>query len=165
MFCPTCGNALSQQLKYCNRCGANLATSDAMEAVEKRLNAYLDGLFWLTILGLGFIIGGMILMKKFQFSETFIAVFMVLSSAAFVVNFAINLREVQRLKRAAREGITQIEGRPTSELSLPPAHETLSALSSVTENTTRSLEEIQTPISEVKQHGRSAATLPNNPTG
>lgn len=164
MFCPTCGNALSQQLKYCNHCGANLATTEAFEAVEKRLNGYLDGLFWLTVLGLATIIGGMILMKKFQFSETLIVAYMVLSAAAFLVNFAINLREVQRLKRT-RAGDAQIAGRPTSELNLPPAHESLSALHSVTENTTRNLEEIETPIGEVKKHGRSAATLPNNPTG
>jgi hypothetical protein len=164
MFCPTCGNALSQQLKYCNRCGANLATTDAVRTVEKRLDEYLDGLFWITVFGLAFIIGGMLLLKKFQFSETLIVGYMVLSSAAFLVNFAINLREVQRIKRA-REGPDQIEGRTTSELSLPPARESLTALPSVTENTTRSLQEIHTPVSEVKKHGRSAATLPNNPAG
>ncbi len=164
MFCPTCGNALSQQLKYCNRCGANLATTDAVRAVEKRLDEYLDGLFWITVLGLAFIIGGMLLLKKFQFSETLIVAYMVLSGAAFLVNFAINLREVQRIKRS-KEGPVEIEGRTTSELNLPPVHDSLSALPSVTENTTRSLQEIQTPISEVKKHGRSAVTLPNNPTG
>ena len=26
MYCPTCGNEISVELKYCNRCGANLAT-------------------------------------------------------------------------------------------------------------------------------------------
>ncbi len=164
MFCPTCGNALSRQLKYCNRCGANLATTGELKSVEKRLDEYLDGLFWITVFGLAVIVGGMVLMKKLQFTETLIAAYMVLSSAAFLVNFAINLREVQRLKRD-REGPNQIEGSTTSELSLPPVHESLSALPSVTENTTRSLNEIQTPISEVKKHGRSAATLPNNPTG
>ena len=25
MYCPTCGNEISVELKYCNRCGANLA--------------------------------------------------------------------------------------------------------------------------------------------
>lgn len=141
MFCPTCGNALSQKLKYCNRCGANLATTDvvASKAVEKRLDDYLDGLFWLTVLGLAFIIGGMILMKKFQFSETLILAYMVLSSAAFLVNFAINLREVQRLKRFREEAIG-IGAGVTSELSLPPAD--FSTLASVTENTTRNLEKI-----------------------
>src|SRR4030081_2086327 len=24
MYCPTCGNEISVELKYCNRCGANL---------------------------------------------------------------------------------------------------------------------------------------------
>ncbi len=26
MYCPSCGNEISVELKYCNRCGANLAT-------------------------------------------------------------------------------------------------------------------------------------------
>lgn len=164
MFCPTCGTALSRQLKYCNRCGANLATTGALKSVEKRLDEYLDGLFWITVFGLAIIVGGMLLMKKLQFTEALIAAYMVLSSAAFLVNFAINLREVQRLKRE-REGTNQIEGRTTSELTLPPVRESLSALPSVTENTTRNLEVIETPIAEVKKHGRRAATLPNNPTG
>src|SRR5688572_12648639 len=112
MFCPTCGNEMSQQLKYCNHCGANLATTDAaaVKAVEKRLDDYLDGLFWLTVLGLGFIVGGMLLMKRFQLSDILILAFMVLSSAAFLVNFGINLREVQRLRRS-RERLQEVEGR------------------------------------------------------
>ena len=142
MFCPTCGNALSQQLKYCNRCGANLATTDTttLKALEKRLDEHLDGLFWITVLGLAVIIGGMLLMKRFQFSEALILAYMVLSSAAFLVNFAINLREVQRLKRT-REGTNQLEGRTPAELSLLSEHDNLRVLPSVTENTTRSLEE------------------------
>lgn len=110
-----------------------------MQALEKRLDDYLDGLFWLTVLGLGLIIGGMIVMKRFQFSETLILGYMVLSSLAFLSNFAINLREVQRLKRS-REEATRISAGTTNELKLPPA--SLTNLASVTENTTRNLEKV-----------------------
>ena len=141
MFCPTCGNALSKQLKYCNHCGANLVTSadTSLQALEKRLDEYLDGLFWITILGLGFILGGMLLMKRFAFSDFLILGYMLLSSTAFLLNLGINLREVQRLKRA-REETTGVSGVVTSELKLPPA--SLSSLASVTENTTRNLQEV-----------------------
>jgi hypothetical protein len=141
MFCPTCGNALSKHLKYCNRCGANLATfaGSSLQALEKRLDDYLDGLFWLTIFALGFIIGGMILLKRFQFNDVLVLAYMVVSSLAFVTNFAINLREVQRLKRSRDELTTIGEGRNT-ELSLPPAD--LTSVASVTENTTRNLQEV-----------------------
>ena len=147
MFCPTCGSAYSQPLKYCNRCGANVATTaeTSMQALEKRLDDYLDGLFWLTVLGLGLIIGGMIVMKRFQFSEALILGYMVLSSLAFLSNFAINLREVQRLKRT-REEATKINAGAASELQLPPA--SLTNLTSVTENTTRNLEEV--PMERVR---------------
>lgn len=141
MFCPTCGNALSKHLKYCNRCGANLATSagSSLQALEKRLDEYLDGLFWLTVLGLGFIIGGMILLKRFQFSDFLVLAYMVVSSLAFLTNFAINLREVQRLKRS-RDELTTIGAGTPGELFLPPAD--LTSLASVTENTTRDLQEV-----------------------
>ena len=141
MFCPSCGNALSQQLKYCNRCGANLATTDlaTLEALERRLNGYLDGLFWITVLGLAATIGGMILMKRFQFSDILILAFMALSSVAFIVNFAINLREVQRIKRL-RETSNQIGASLNSQQDLPPAR--VEMLSSVTDQTTRNLEEV-----------------------
>ncbi len=141
MFCPTCGIALSKHLKYCNHCGANLATSSgsSLAALEKRLDDYLDGLFWLTVLGLGFIIGGMILLKRFQFSDVLVVAYMVLSSLAFLANFGINLREVQRLKRS-REKLTTIGETAHGELGLPPAD--LTSLTSVTENTTRNLQAV-----------------------
>src|SRR3954469_26024194 len=40
MYCPTCGNEITVELKYCNRCGANLAlpaTSAPMVLAPVRL--------------------------------------------------------------------------------------------------------------------------------
>ena len=61
MYCQTCGNAIAHKTKYCNRCGTQLvpageASPDKTPA-EKRLDEYLDGLFWISVFGLGFIIG------------------------------------------------------------------------------------------------------------
>jgi hypothetical protein len=111
----------------------------AMEALETRLNGYLDGLFWITVFGLGFIIGGMILMKRFQFSDLLILAYLAISSAAFLANFAINMRELQRLK-AQREAATRVAGTRVRELSLPSAISP--GVGSVTEQTTRNLEEV-----------------------
>lgn len=157
MFCPTCGNELSQQLKYCNRCGAHLATTDeiaVVQAAEKRFDNYLDGIFWITVLGLGLILGGMALMKKLQVSEGLMIAYMILSSAAFLVNFALSLREVQRMRKSRElSGANQLEQRSTSEVGPLTSRDGLAALPSVTENTTRSLETVargKVPVKKVR---------------
>jgi hypothetical protein len=144
MFCPTCGIALSHQMKYCNRCGAHLTTTEdaaLSNAAEKRLDNYLDGLFWITLLGLGFILGGIALLKKIQVSDGLLIAFVVLSFAAFLVNFGLSFREVQRLKRA-REPIHTPELEPLNSKELGPAsaQASMEGLPSVTENTTRELQ-------------------------
>lgn len=144
MFCPTCGIALTHQMKYCNRCGAHLTTTEeaaVINAAEKRLDNYLDGLFWITLLGLGFILGGMALLKKIQVGDGLMIAFVALSSALFLVNFGLSFREVQRLKRA-REPIYTPELEPlnTKELGPATAQANLEAVPSVTENTTRELQ-------------------------
>src|SRR6185436_19590243 len=60
MYCPTCGNEITVELKYCNRCGANLslpamAPPVAMAPVKLTVPSIVLGL---TILGgLGVIFG------------------------------------------------------------------------------------------------------------
>ena len=34
MFCPTCGNEIAVELKYCNRCGANLTLPTNTQVVH-----------------------------------------------------------------------------------------------------------------------------------
>ena len=144
MFCPTCGVALSRHLKYCNRCGAQLAAPEeaVIKKAEKRLDEYLDGLFWLTVFGLGFILGGIALMQKLQVGSGLMIAYLVLSSGAFLINFWLNLREVFKItgssKQPARMGLA--EPLSTGELRPMNAQAVLDAAPSVTENTTRELE-------------------------
>ena len=60
MYCPTCGNEISVELKYCNRCGANLtlpATSAPVMLAPVKL-AVPSIVLGITILGgLGVIFG------------------------------------------------------------------------------------------------------------
>ena len=146
MFCSSCGVALSQHLKYCNRCGAQLATSAeaVVKKAEKRLDDYLDGLFWVTVFGLVFIFGGIALIQKLNVGSGFMIAYLLLSSAAFLVNFWLNLREVFRITRSSKEprGADRLEQLSTSELGPMNAQAVLHAAPSVTENTTRELESI-----------------------
>jgi hypothetical protein len=146
MFCSSCGIALSQPLKYCNRCGAQLiVTRDAGEvgALEKRLDEYLDGLFWITVFGVGLTLGGLVLIKKaLELGEAAVIAFLVLCATAFLVNFALSFWQVLRLTRSLRElkGEAVPDGMKTGELNQADARAVLDSPPSVTENTTRTLE-------------------------
>lgn len=145
MFCSSCGGALSQHLKYCNHCGAQLAaaTEAVVRKAEKRLDEYLDGLFWITVFGLAFILGGIALLQKLQVGSGLMVAYIVLSSAAFLVNFWLNLREVVRINKRSKEPVASL-GEPPAIHELNPmnAQTVLSASPSITENTTRELEPV-----------------------
>ena len=148
MYCSSCGTALTKQMKYCNRCGAQLITTkDAagIEAQEKRLDEYLTGLFWITVIGLGLILGGMALITKvLHLSRGVIIGYLILSSLAFIINFGLNLWETLRIiggiKDAKETG--QKARLDTNELEPVKSVIALEPAPSVTENTTRSLDTI-----------------------
>ena len=141
MYCHACGIALSQPTKYCNRCGVQLINQDPtgeVKRTEKRLDEYLDGLFWITVFGVSLIFGGMVIMKKVGLSDFFIFAYLLISSTAFLINFLINLSAARRIGRKSRylKGPDELEtgqlGAATPEM-LPP-------VTSVTDHTTRSFE-------------------------
>ena len=148
MFCPSCGVALAQQMKYCNRCGSQLLTSrDAaeIESSEKRLREEMVDLFWVTVIGLGLVLGGLALIKSvLHLSEWILAAYMIVSSTAFTINFALSLWQIRRLARisAGLKGILQVGQLDTNELNPVKAQAALESVPSVTEHTTRSLETI-----------------------
>ncbi len=154
MYCHACGTALTQPTKYCNRCGVQLGPTALVRkektADEKRLDSYVDGLFWISVFGIAFIIGGAILLKKTHFSDLVILIYAVLSSTVFLINFGLNLFGALSLMRRNKEGkLTMQPGPETAELNparpeifLTPAH-------GVTENTTRSFE----PMPGIKRSG------------
>ena len=146
MYCQSCGTPLAMQMKYCNRCGAHLVTKedDTIKLFEKRMDSEMEGLFWITVLGLALILGGMALLKKVQFSESLIIAYMILSSAAFMAYFGLGVWQVRRLNRSSKEAkaSAQLEGQDTNELGPANAWPTLEAGSSVTEQTTRGLDRV-----------------------
>ena len=143
MYCHACGIALTQPTKYCNRCGVQLITQDPageVKRTEKRLDEYLDGLFWITVFGLGLILGGMIVLKKVGLSDFFIFAYLLISSTAFIINFVINLMAARRIGRKSRD-LPGTDEKQTGQLGTATA-EALPPATSVTEHTTRSFEPI-----------------------
>jgi hypothetical protein len=146
MYCQTCGSALAQQTKYCNRCGTQLAPAGEKNldktAAEKRLDEYLDGLFWISVFGLGFIIGGAVVLKKVNFSDLILIGYIILSTTIFLINFGFSLWGALSIMRSSKEGkLTMQPGHDTRELTPPKIEPVMMPVTSVTENTTRSFEQ------------------------
>jgi hypothetical protein len=145
MFCPACGAALVRRMKYCNHCGARLAgeKENALEPTEQRLHDEMVDLFWLTVFGLGLILGGMALMKAVKLGDILIFAYMILSSTAFTINFALSLWQIRRLARmASEENRDKPGGRlDTNELPAAGTRAVIEAAPSVVEHTTRSLDQ------------------------
>ena len=137
MYCPSCGKALSKRMKFCNGCGAKL--SAAVQNSDERLDDYLTGLFWIMVFGLGLIVGGTVVMKSvLNLGNGLVVWYAILSSAVFIINFWLNLRETIRILQEKKRA-----GRPafeTNELGPTERPELIEARPSVTENTTRELE-------------------------
>src|SRR6266545_643082 len=66
MFCPSCGTEYTIELKYCNRCGANLSTALAAQPEPIVVNLTKPTLIigvvmtLMTLGGFGLVIGGAI---------------------------------------------------------------------------------------------------------
>jgi len=146
MYCQACGSALNPQTKYCNRCGTQLvsATRKSLDKTpEKRLDEYLDGLFWISVFGLAFIIGGAVLLKKVEFSDLIVIGYAILSSTIFLINFGFSLWRTLSLMRSSKEEkLTMRPRQDTRELEPPKIAPVMIPAPSVTENTTRSFEPV-----------------------
>jgi hypothetical protein len=145
MFCPSCGVALSQPTKFCVRCGSQLSVTKkdpAFKSVEKRLADEMVDLFWLTVLGLGMILGGMALIKRLGLSDWILIAYMILSTTAFTINFGLSIWQIRRLDGFSKEerGAAQIGPPGANALNPIKARTAPEVAPSVTEHTTRELE-------------------------
>src|SRR5687768_1253603 len=118
MYCQTCGSALTQKTKYCNRCGTQLVPSADTKLdktpEEKRLDEYLDGLFWISVFGLAFVAGGTVLLTKFAVRDLIVLGYFILSSTIFLINFGFSLWGTLSIMRGSRDG----------KLTMRPGHDT-----------------------------------------
>lgn len=159
MFCPSCGIALPKQLKFCNRCGAALTTPKETELVklfEKRMDSEMEGLFWITVFGLGLLIGGLFVLKKILgLSEPLLFAYMILCAAAMIMYFGVGIWQIRRLAESSKEasGTAQLGQAETNELNPAQTLQTLAPAPSVTEHTTHTLE----PVTRQSTAGEKSA--------
>ena len=148
MYCQTCGNAIAHKTKFCNRCGNQLVptgkASADKTAAEKRLDDYLDGLFWISVFGLGFIIGGTLVLSKAGVRDLIVFGYAILSTVVFLINFGFSLWGALSIMRSSKDGkLTMQPGHETRELGPPKIEPLPIPTPSVTENTTRSFEPLE----------------------
>lgn len=145
MYCSSCGVASTPGLSYCNRCGASLSITkdrDATKPSQSAVNALMDSTFWVTVFGLGAIVGGVAAMKALDFREVFIIAYMILSTVAFLGIYGMHFWQFIRLTSGGKKSskTREVEEPDTRELGPAPARVISEFRPSVTEHTTRAFE-------------------------
>lgn len=138
MYCVNCGTPLTQGLSYCNRCGASLR--EKSEPNTGAIGAFLTAITLVGIAGLGIMLGGALILRRGAgLSQDLVGFFM------FFTFLIVGLTEVMLLRNLSK--LTGSSKRPKylpqpapQDLRLPQATPFGEPVSSVTENTTRTLE-------------------------
>jgi hypothetical protein len=143
MYCPSCGNEITVELKYCNRCGANLSvptTPQVVSVAPVRL-AIPSIVLGLTIVaGLGIIIAGAGELARQGVPPVALVWMMLFAVATLFGCTGLLIRFLTKLLTLQREGYaTKTQPQPSlisrpQMQQLPPRYE---PVPSVTENTTR----------------------------
>jgi hypothetical protein len=152
MYCPSCGNEIYSELKYCNRCGANLTVvaeiqpAPVVKPVKLALPAIVLGLT-ITI-GIGVIINGGADLARMQVHPAFITWMVIFSLATLFGCTALMLRFLLKVMSMNRE-VYQPQNQIRQQAQMPAQAPTqmagarqqfqprLEPVPSVTEHTTR----------------------------
>jgi len=145
MYCQTCGAQLAKPLSYCNHCGADLSTLKVKDQAGTAIDRLLLVIVGTTITLLGMALGALVLIKNGAINERLGTAFVILTFVSLVVAEAVLGWRLLRLNRGAEEirNVPQlsdvIAGEP-DPLTTRALQEHLEPVSSVTEETTRTLE-------------------------
>lgn len=141
MYCANCGTPLTQGLSYCNRCGTSLRERSGTNTGA--ISAFLTAITLIGVGGLGLMFAGALVLRRgANLSQELIGFFMLF---AFLIVSMIELMLVRNLSRlmGAKEEKKNYFPAPqtiTNDLRLPQATPFGEPVSSITENTTRTLE-------------------------
>ena len=150
MYCSTCGTPLAPDLSFCNRCGTQLRKERPADQERSLVSYLVTGVVLVAIFGLSLIIGGAIALRTAgQFHENVVAFFMAMS---FLIVGSVEFMLMRQLSRVLgkdreRKQLEQSQ-QPLFQPALVPANELRMAhlraagepTTSVTENTTRTLQ-------------------------
>ena len=140
MYCATCGTALTQGLSYCNRCGTSLRERSGTNTGA--ISAFLTAITLIGIGGLGLMFAGALVLRRGALlSQELIGFFMLFT---FLIVSMVEIMLVKNLSKlmGEKEMKNYFPAPPPvpNDLRLPQATPFGVPVSSVTENTTRTLE-------------------------
>lgn len=137
MYCVNCGTPLTQGLSYCNRCGASLR--EKAENKTGQISAFLTAITLLGIAGLGIMLGGSLVLRRGAgLSQEMIGFFMLFT---FLLTGMTEVMLIRNLSKLTGSHEPKYLPQPLPpDLRLPQATPFGEPVSSVTENTTRTLE-------------------------
>lgn len=154
MFCPSCGAEYTIELKYCNRCGANLntdlATQPQLVPISLTKPALILGsiVMLITLGGFGMLMGGAIeLSRTARLDPESIAAIIVVGMLTLLTMDIFLIRLLTKIINASLSSSMLKQPRPLSAPAHPPlmqlpqaATSRLQEVPSVTEGTTRFFE-------------------------
>lgn len=151
MYCSSCGTPITPGLSFCNRCGARLEDKpQTMRTVP--IAAFLTAISLIGICGLGIMLGGSLALRtEAGMPVEFIGFFMLFTFLTTVFIEFMLIRNLGRLTGAseAKQQFTYAQQPPVipqqAPLELRPgnAQSFGEPVSSVTDNTTRTLEYVR----------------------
>lgn len=145
MFCSNCGTPRTQGLSYCNRCGADLRErKESSHTIA--ISVLLTAITLIGLIGLGIMIGGSLtLRREAGLSQELIGVFMLFTFLVISLTEFMLVRNLSKLIASTTETRTSFLAAPPmhQEMRLPPARNLGEPVSSVTENTTHTLDYVR----------------------
>jgi zinc-ribbon domain len=140
MYCPTCGNEITVEVKYCNRCGANLSLipSPPQIVAPVKLTAPTVVIGLTITIGLGIIFAGARELGEISVHPTAITWMALFGLATLFGCSAMLIRFWSKMMELPRQPAPPQEARPKVKRGKPeqlPAP--LEPVPSVTEHTTR----------------------------
>ena len=141
MYCASCGTPLTQGLSYCNRCGTSLRERSGTNTGA--IGAFLTAI---TVIGVGglalMFAGALVLRRGGNLSQGLIGFFMLFSFLIVGMIEVMLVRNLSKLMGEKEEKKNYFPAPQTTsnDLRLPQGTPFGEPVSSVTENTTRTLE-------------------------
>ncbi len=148
MFCQKCGNSVDEHLSYCNRCGSKLFKEDVSpQATANSVATNLSMAVGFTGLGgLGILVGLIaVLLKNNALREVIVILAICYLAALFGICFLM-LQQISRLTKASQSPDEKTIGQSSpgqlNAVNTAQLEEHREPLMSVTEHTTRTLDEV-----------------------